>query len=80
MASWLTTLTTIEEETMSNETTQCAFRLPNDLVKRLDAYAERMSAEQPVMVFTRADAVRMLLTRALEADKTAPKRGRGRTP
>lgn len=76
-ARWLTTLRKIEEDAMSTETTQCAFRLQNDLVKRLDAYAERMTDAQPGMTFTRADAVRMLLTRALD-DEPKAKSGRPR--
>jgi hypothetical protein len=49
-----------------------AFRLPDDLMSRVDAYAKRLEAEQPGISVTRADAVRALLTRALDAtgDKT----------
>lgn len=42
------------------------FRLPEDLVKRLDRYAERLSREQRGMRFTRADVVRVLLTEGLD--------------
>ena len=63
---------------MSNEaTTQSAFRLHNSLVATLDGYAERMTNAQPGMVFTRADAVRVLLTRALDGEPRA-KAGRPR--
>lgn len=48
-------------------TTQVAFRLPDGLLKRLDRHVERMTAENPGLEFTRADAVRSLLTRALDA-------------
>jgi hypothetical protein len=42
----------------------------------LDAYAEQMTKKQPGMVFTRADVVRMLLTRALAVESPrASKRG-----
>lgn len=51
---------------MSEPTKQVAFRLPESLVERLDAYAEELSRAQPGIAFTRADAVRVLLTRALE--------------
>jgi len=42
------------------------FRLPEELVKRLDRYAERLSREQRGMRFTRADVVRVLLTEGLD--------------
>lgn len=60
---------------MTEPTQQVAFRLPAPLVARLDAHAAKMSAEQPGMTFTRADAVRTLLTRALDAE-APPKRKR----
>lgn len=44
---------------------QCAFRLEESLVERLDAYAKEMGQKQPGLVFTRADAVRVLLTKSL---------------
>lgn len=47
-------------------TKQTAFRLPEDLVERLDAYAKQVERENPGMTVSRADAVRMLLTRALD--------------
>lgn len=69
----------VEMRNMTNETTvQCAFRLPKSLVDRLDAFAETMTADQPGMTFTRADAVRMLLTRALGPEKPAPRRPKKR--
>lgn len=59
-----------ENQDMVNEpTVQCAFRLPRSLVDQVDAFAEAMTADQPGMVFTRADAVRMLLSRALGPEK-----------
>lgn len=42
------------------------FRLPAELVKRLDRHAERMSKAQPGLLATRGDAVRVLLTEALD--------------
>jgi hypothetical protein len=43
-----------------------AFRLDAVLLKRLDKYAERMAQETGLPV-TRADVVRLLLTRGLDA-------------
>ena len=45
---------------------QVAFRLPPDLVERIDEHARRMSALHPGLTFTRADAARTLLTQALD--------------
>lgn len=42
------------------------FRLPEDLVKRLDRHAERLRKEQRGMRVTRADVVRVLLTEGLD--------------
>ncbi len=47
-------------------TQQTAFRLQKELVKKLDAYGARLRSEQPGLEVTRADVVRMLLTRALK--------------
>lgn len=44
-----------------------AFRLAPELVERLDRHAARMTEAHPGLTFTRADAVRELLTRALDA-------------
>lgn len=60
----------------SEPTVQCAFRLPAGLVERLDGYAETMGDDHPGITFTRADAVRVLLTRALEAVPTKARRKR----
>jgi len=48
------------------------FRLPVDLIKRLDKHAERMQAEQPGLQVTRADALRVLLTDALDRAEARP--------
>lgn len=45
------------------------FRLPADLVKRLDRHAERMQAEKPGLQVTRADALRVLITQALDREE-----------
>jgi hypothetical protein len=47
-----------------------AFRLDAALLKRLNKYAERM-AEETGLPVTRADVVRLLLTRGLDAVEQA---------
>jgi hypothetical protein len=44
---------------------QLVVRLPAALVERVDQFAEHMRAELPGTRFARAEAVRVLLTRAL---------------
>jgi hypothetical protein len=44
---------------------QLVVRLPAALVERVDEFAENMRAELPGTRFARAEAVRVLLTRAL---------------
>jgi hypothetical protein len=68
VSDWIETLKSIEEGTdMAKEpTTQVAFRLPDTLIARLDRHVERMTKEHPGLDFSRADAVRSLLTRALD--------------
>jgi len=44
-----------------------AFRLPPDLIARIDSYAARLRQEAPWSNATRADAVRALLAQALDA-------------
>lgn len=53
-------------------TQQVAFRLPLSLLTRLDQHAERMRTEQKGLSVTRADVVRLLLTRALDDLKVEP--------
>jgi len=45
---------------------QLVVRLPAALVRRVDQFAARMRAELPGSRFARAEAVRVLLTRALD--------------
>lgn len=52
-------------------TTQVAFRLPESLLDRLDVHLERMVRDHPGLEFTRVDAVRTLLARALDAAESA---------
>ena len=59
----------------AEQTTQVAFRFPDPLVKRIDRHAQRMEQATPGVTFSRADAVRSLLTRALdEAEATEKQR------
>ena len=81
VSDWIETLEALEEGTdMAKEpTTQVAFRLPDSLIARLDRHVERMTKEHPGLDFSRADAVRSLLTRALdhiEGPSAPAKRGR----
>ena len=46
--------------------TQVAVRLANRLLSRVDRHAKRLDKQHPGVEFTRADAVRDLLTRALD--------------
>ena len=68
-AGWERTL-----ETMAENDEQIVIRLPGALVERVDAHVERLRAEQPGLRITRSDAVRMLLSKALEA--VEPGRGK----
>jgi hypothetical protein len=69
---WVTTLE--RDEAMAEDTDQVAFRLPKSLIKRLDDYAAPLEKEQAGMKVTRTDAVRVLLTRAL--DDVEPQKSR----
>ena len=55
-----------------------AFRLPPELLTRIDAYAERLRAEVPWSNATRADSARALLTYALDRLEAEGKVRRGR--
>ena len=68
VSAWMEMLEALEEgsEMAKEPTTQVAFRLPDSLIARLDRHVERMGKEHPGLDFTRADAVRSLLTRALD--------------
>ena len=46
-------------------TKQVAFRLDEKLLRRVDSYAKKMGAATPGLEFSRVDAVRFLLTHAL---------------
>ena len=51
---------------MAQNDRQVAFRLPNELVDRIDSYAANLSGRTPGMNITRADVVRMFLVRGLQ--------------
>ena len=53
---------------------QLVVRLPTALVGRVDRFAEHMRAELPGARFARAEAVRVLLTRALDQVNAKGKR------
>ena len=76
---WIATLEPdTEGSNMAKEpTTQVAFRLPDGLIKRLDRHVERMNGENPGLEFSRADAVRSLLTRALDGIEGGKRGGKG---
>lgn len=79
VADWIVTLDSDEKGLhMAKEpTTQVAFRLPNKLIERLDRHVERMCADNPGLDFSRADAVRSLLTRVLdEVERSKRERSR----
>lgn len=62
------------ENAMADETKdeQIVVRLPGSLLKRMDAYAERLRSEMPGPAWKRSDVVRLLLAKALDA--VAPKK------
>jgi len=47
--------------------TVVSFRFSDEILKRVDKHVERMEKNEPGLKFTRADAVRTLVVRALEA-------------
>ena len=50
----------------SEPTTQVAFRLADRLLERIDRHARRLGKKQRGVQFTRTDAIRDLLSRALD--------------
>lgn len=51
-----------------------AFRLPEALVRRVDVYTQKLQAETPWASVTRSDAVRALITKALDAVEAEDKK------
>ncbi len=65
----------ILEKDQTMETQQTAFRLPVELLKRLDRHVRHLQEESPGMTFTRTDVIRMMLTKFLDdAEEKMPKR------
>jgi len=56
--------------------TVVAFRIPNEILKRVDRQADLMQKREPGLKLTRAAAVRLLLVRALEAAEVSSTKGR----
>ena len=54
----------------------CAFRLSPEIIERLDNYVKVMGMQTPGMNFTRSDAVRVLLTTALDMTDRVQRLGR----
>lgn len=62
-------------------TKQVAFRLDEGLLERVDVYADQMSREILGVQFSRADAVRFLLTHALdELEQRLPQKPGNKKP
>lgn len=64
----------LDKDTTMAETQQTAFRLPVELLSRLDKHVKRLQEDSPGMNITRADAVRMLLMLGLDEAEKKPKR------
>jgi hypothetical protein len=75
-AGWMRTLRGAESMSPKSAETgdQVAFRLPAELIARIDRYAERLAASTPGIRYTRTDAVRSLLTRVLDEIEAGDKR------
>jgi hypothetical protein len=56
--------------------TVVSFRFSDEILKRVDKHVERMEKNEPGLKFTRADAVRTLVVRGLEAVEKAEKGGK----
>lgn len=71
-SDWIASL---KENTTMADTQQAAFRLPIDLLKRLDRHVKRLQEASPGMNVSRTDAVRLLLTSGLDqAEEQAGRR------
>jgi hypothetical protein len=56
-------------------TEQTALRLSPELLARIDGFLSRMREQTPGVGFTRADAIRVLLTKALDAEEASTAKG-----
>lgn len=69
----------VSTEARMAATKQTAFRLSEDLIERVDAYAAKLARELPGLRINRADAVRRLLEQGLEREGFGAKQSaRGR--
>jgi len=59
---------------IAEESGVISLRLPLDLIKRLDDYAEQLRSSTPGINVTRTDAARAILTRGLSEVPAARKR------
>ena len=73
MATRRRKITPQSQTTATGNDSQLVVRLPGALVRRVDHFAARMRAELPGTRFARAEAVRVLLTRALAQAEAKPK-------
>lgn len=55
-------------------TKQAAVRFTEEMLARLDRYAERLAARNPGMTITRADALRTLVAEGLARDESDEQR------
>ena len=73
-------MATMTKDDDEREQVRVAFRWDARLVDRIDAYAERVRADMPGLAFTRTEAVRVLLEKALatvEAEQGAKRARKG---
>ena len=79
IAAWIAAV--IDEEkglTMPKEpTTQVAFRFADRLLERIDRHVKRLERAERGVEYSRADAVRDLVTRALDEIEASERKGRG---
>lgn len=61
-----------------DEKVRVAFRWDSELVDRIDAYAEHVREQMPGLTFTRTEAVRVLLEKALAIVESEVGRGKRR--
>ncbi len=52
--------------TRTAKTKVITWRLPEDILERLDRHADRMTAASPGLSFTRSDAARVVLCKGLD--------------
>lgn len=65
----------------SEEKIQTGFRLPKDLLARVEGYVKVLEASTPGLRHSRTDAVIVLLTKALdqaEQENTSPQKNKNR--